>query len=328
MSPMSRRLSTASFLRRLILGSVAAALTMTVAACSPGPGAGGDAAGAVVTSFYPLQFATEQIAGGRLAVTVLTKPGAEPHDLELAPQDVAALTKARLVVYSDGFQPAVDDAVAQSSPASVLDVADAARLTLPANPEPGGQTSSAQQATPAPAGGHGSADPHFWLDPQRYAAVVQTIGKRLESIDPKNAATYAKNTTTFVARLTALDAEYKAGLRQCRSKVLVTSHAAFGYLAQRYGLEQHGISGISPDTEPSAASLQAISQLVRKDGVTTIYQETLVAPQLAQTVAATTGATVATLDPIEGITGSSAGKDYFAVMHSNLAAIQKGLGCS
>lgn len=325
---LSSRTLTSSLLRRLALGSAAAAITVTVSACSPALGPEGGAGAPVVTSFYPLQFATEQITGGKLAVTVLTKPGAEPHDLELAPQDVAALTNARLVVYSDGFQPAVDDAVAQSSPASVLDVADAARLTLPASPEPGGQTASAQPATTAHAGGHGGSDPHFWLDPQRYAVVVETIGKRLESIDPKNAATYAKNAAAFVARLETLDAEYKAGLRQCRSKVLVTSHAAFGYLAQRYGLEQHGIAGISPDTEPNAASLEAISQLVRKDGVTTIYQETLVAPQLARTVADSTGATVATLDPIEGITGSSAGKDYFAVMHSNLTAIQKGLGCS
>ena len=281
--------------------------------------------GAVVTSFYPLQFATQQITGSALPVTVLTKPGAEPHDLELAPQDVGGLTKARLVIYADGFQPAVDDAMAEVDPSHVLDVADAASLTLNAADEPGHEHSAA-------AGGdrseHASADPHFWLDPQRYAAVATAIGARLAADDPARAATYRENTATFVARLTALDRELKAGLASCASTVLVTSHAAFGYFAQRYGLDQHGISGLSPDAEPSAAGLKQVSELVRSEKVATIFQETLVEPKFAQTVATSTGATLSTLDPIEGITSESAGKDYFEVMRSNLTALQKGLGCS
>ncbi|HET7800037.1 MAG TPA: metal ABC transporter substrate-binding protein [Humibacillus xanthopallidus] len=300
-----------------------AALVLTAAACSSDSGAGsGSAEGAVVTSFYPLQFATEQITGSSLPVTSLTKPGAEPHDLELAPQDVAGLTKARLVIYADGFQPAVDDAMAQVDPSRVLDIADAASLTLPAS----GDVHPGEQ--PASSAVHSADDPHFWLDPQRYAAVAKAIGARLAEDDPAKAATYAANTDAFVAKLTALDGEFAKGLASCSSKVLVTSHAAFGYLAKRYGLEQHGISGISPDAEPSAAALQEISDLVRNEGVTTIFQETLVEPKFAQTVATSTGAKLGTLDPIEGITNESAGKDYFEVMRSNLGALQQGLGCS
>jgi len=314
---------------RLLTVLAASALFATSAsACAGSSGTAGTAGAPIVTSFYPLQFATLQISGGKLPVTVVTKPGAEPHDLELTPQDVAALTNARLVVYADGFQPAVDDAVAQVDDSKVLDIADAARLTRPGGEEHTGETAG-QPSTDANSTGHdhASSDPHFWLDPQRYAAVAEAIGKRLENIDTANAATYAKNTDAFVARLTTLDAEYKTGLAQCRLKLLVTSHAAFGYLADRYGLEQHGIAGISPDAEPSPAALKEVSDLVRQEGVTTIFQETLVEPHLADTVASSTGATVATLDPIEGITGSSAGKDYFEVMRSNLTAIQKGLEC-
>ena len=302
----------------------ATALALATAACGSGS-TPSSAEGSVITSFYPLQFATQQITGGALPVTVLTKPGTEPHDLELAPQDIAGMTKAKLVVYADGFQPAVDDAMAEVQPASVLDVADAAQLTLTAAEEEGhADESTAEHEAPD----HGSADPHFWLDPQRYAAVAKAIGARLAADDPAHAAAYEKNTAAFVARLTTLDGELRTGLASCRSKVLVTSHAAFGYLAQRYGLEQHGITGISPDAEPSAAGLQQISDLVRKEGVTTIFQETLVEPHLAETVAGSTGATVATLDPVEGITSASAGTDYFEVMRSNLSALQKGLGCS
>ncbi len=277
-----------------------------------------------MTSFYPIQFVTQQVAGAGLPVTALTKPGAEPHDLELAPQDVAGLTKARLVIYADGFQPAVDEAMAQVDPSRVLDVADAASLTLTAtkdgNDHPG--ESDDEHAD------HSSSDPHFWLDPQRYAAVATAIAARLAMDDPAKAASYTANAETFAAKLTALDGEFKRGLASCNSKVLVTSHAAFGYLAQRYGLEQHGISGLSPEAEPSAAALEEISDLVRTEGVTTIYQETLVEPKFAQTVATSTGAQLSTLDPIEGITTESAGKDYFEVMRSNLTALQQGLGCS
>ncbi len=303
--------------RLLATLAAGAAIVATSAACDR---AAGSPEGAIVTSFYPIQFATQQITGGTMPVTVLTKPGAEPHDLELTPQDVAGMTKARLVVYADGFQPAVDDAMGQVDPSSVLDVADAAHLDLTGTDEH--ETADAQAGHD-----HAGADPHFWLDPQRYAAVAQSIGARLAKVDPPNAAKYAKNTEAFVARLTALDTELTKGLKSCRSHVLVTSHAAFGYLAERYGLEQHGITGVSPDAEPSAAALKQVADLVRAEGVTTIFQETLVEPHLAQTVATTTGASLATLDPVEGITPASAGKDYFEVMHSNLAALQKGLGC-
>jgi zinc transport system substrate-binding protein len=281
-----------------------------------------------VTSFYPIQFATQQITGGRLPVSVLTKPGAEPHDLELAPQDISAMTQARLVVYADGFQPAVDEAMAEVDPSAVLDVADAAQLTLTAAEEEEGHGEGHEGETAEEHAAHSGNDPHFWLDPQRYAAVAKAIGTRLATDDPANAAAYQQNTAAFVQKLTTLDGELKTGLASCRSKVLVTSHTAFGYLAQRYGLEQHGITGISPEAEPSAAGLKAISDLVRREGVRTVYQETLVEPHFAQTVAGSTGAAVATLDPIEGITSESAGKDYFEVMRSNLTALKKGLDCS
>ncbi|MEO7751856.1 MAG: metal ABC transporter substrate-binding protein [Terracoccus sp.] len=305
----------------------ATALSLLAAGCS---GSSQSASGlpTIVTSFYPLQFVTQAIAGDTATVTVLTKPGAEPHELELAAQDLAGMTKAELVVYSDGFQPAVDDAVTEVvDPAKVLDVADSARLTLSAAEEDHTNESAAQHADHA-GDGHDGLDPHFWLDPQRYASVAKAIGARLAADDPANAATYQANTTSFVAKLTALDTDIEKGLASCTSKQLVTSHAAFAYFSDRYGFEQHSISGISPEAEPSAMALKEVSDLVRTDGITTIYQETLVEPHFAETVAGSTGATLATLDPIEGISKTSAGSDYFEIMRSNLAVLEKGQGCS
>jgi len=326
--------------RALSAIAAATALVLTAAACGGGSDAGsgsGSAEGSVVTSFYPIQFATQQITGGTVPVTVLTKPGAEPHDLELAPQDIGGMTKARLVVYADGFQPAVDEAVGLVDSVKVLDVANVANLvpagsddddpTAESAPE-GEQREQGEQHDEHDGHDHGADDPHFWLDPSRYAAVAEAISARLSTDDPANARTYAKNTAVFVEKLSQLDDEMRVGLGRCRVKELVTSHAAFGYLAARYGFEQRGITGVSPEAEPSAAALKAVGDLVTSSGVTTIYQETLVEPHFAQTVAESTGAKVATLDPIEGITTSSVGADYFEVMRSNLVVLREGQVCS
>jgi zinc transport system substrate-binding protein len=263
---------------------------------------------AVVASFYPLQFATQQIGGSHVAVTSLTKPGAEPHDIELTPRDVGSVSKARLVVFEKGLQGAVDSAVESQGGDRGLDVAPAAKLDLKL--------------------ASGSTDPHFWLDPQRYAAVATAISARLSIVDPAHKADYEKNARVFQDRLTALSAEFTTGLANCHRRDIVTSHSAFSYLARRFGMKQMAINGISPEQEPKAAALAAVSTYARANGVTTIYAETLVSPAIAATVARESGATMATLDPIEGLTSASAGADYFGVMRSNLKALQAGQGCS
>jgi zinc transport system substrate-binding protein len=314
--------------RRLLAAPLVIA-ALALSACGPGrssnPGGPGKARAdqlAVVASFYPLQFATQQIGGDHVAVTSLTGPGAEPHDIELTPQDVATVSKAKLVVYEKGLQGAVDKAVESQGGDRGLDVSSAANLDLLFQPAVGG---------PAPPSGEnapGSTDPHFWLDPQRYSDVAKVITGRLSRVDPASKVDYAKNAKAFEDKLAALGAEFTAGLANCQRKDIITSHAAFGYLAQRFGLKQIAINGLSPDQEPKAADLAAVSTYARAHGVTTIYAETLVSPAIAQTVANEAGAKMATLDPIEGLTDKSAGKDYFEVMGSNLKALQAGQGCS
>jgi zinc transport system substrate-binding protein len=262
----------------------------------------------VVASFYPLQFATEQVGGGHVAVTSLTKPGAEPHDTELNPKDVATVSEASLVIYEKGLQPAVDRAVESQAGKNSLDVAPAARLedTL----------------------GSGSVDPHFWLDPQRYASVATVISARLSAADPANKADYEQNAKRFQDRLSTLSTQFTAGLAKCQRRDIVTSHAAFGYLAKRFGMKQVPINGLSPDQEPNAADLAKVSRYAKANGVTTIYGETLASPAIAATVARESGARMVTLDPVEGLTKQSKGKDYFEVMASNLAALRTGQGCT
>lgn len=276
----------------------------------------------VTASFYPVQWATQQIGGDLVDVASLTPPGAEPHDLELTPKQVGGLQDADLVVYAAGFQPAVDDAVAQVAPETGVDVAPAADLTIAATGEVHDHAEEAHVGEdPA------TMDPHFWLDPVRFEAVARAVGDELARVDPDHAPDYAAGTDRLVAQLEALDEEFTTGLSDCAQTTLVTSHTAFAYLAQRYGLDQVGISGVNPDVEPDAAALKRISDLVEDRGVTTIYTETLASPALAETVARETGATTAVLDPVAGLTDTSAGADYLEVMRSNLATLETGQEC-
>lgn len=300
---------------KMTLLAAAPALALVLASCgNASPGAGQDDGLQVLTGFYPLQFVTERVGGDRVDVGVLTPPGAEPHDLELTPQDVAAVGEADLVVVlGGGFQPAVDEAVAQQAADTTLDVTPAAGLDLPvAGAQPGSVD---------------GADPHFWLDPLRLADVADAVAARLSETDPEGADSYRAGARQVRADLEALDAEMTAALAQCESKALVVSHEAFGYLAQRYGLDQVAIAGLSPESEPQPGALAEVADYVRERGVRTIFTETLVSPRLAETVAAETGATTAVLDPLEGLTPESAGEDYLQVMRANLAALQEGLSC-
>ncbi len=298
------------------LGATACAATLTLALTGCGGSspsadsaepAGADQKVQVAASFYPLQWVTEQVAGEAAEVMSLTPPGAEPHDLELGPREVAAVGEANLVVYLSGFQPAVDEAVEQEAADSALDVTQAAQLV---------RTTS-------------GTDPHFWLDPARLADVGDAVAGRLSRIDGagSDSAGYRARAADLRARLEALDAEFRAGLSGCAGTDLVTSHTAFGYLAERYGMQQVGITGLTPDAEPSPQDLAKVAAHVRANDVHTIYYETLVSPDVADTVARETGAATAVLDPLEGLTGDSAGDDYVSVMRSNLATLRDGQPC-
>lgn len=270
--------------------------TLLVVGCGGSGSSSGDET--VVAAFYPLAFAASQLEDPGVDVVDLTRAGEEPHDIELSPRDVARIDDAKLVVYlGHGFQPAVEDAIHGRSGPS-LDVLDHMRL-------------------------HGAADdvdPHVWLDPRRYAQVTREIAAALGD---------EARAEPFIRRLDALDREFAHGLRRCDRRTIVTSHAAFGYLAARYGLEQVALVGLAPEVEPSPAAVAHLAAVVRATGATTVFTEPLVAPALAHTVAREAGAVTATLDPLEALTPSEekAGADYFDVMHENLDTLRKALGC-
>jgi zinc transport system substrate-binding protein len=307
-------------MRRLFATTAAALLAASVAGCGEqASGFAPDGRLDVVTAFYPLQFLSERIGADAVEVTQLTKPGAEPHDVELNPRQVAAISDAGLVVYLKGFQPAVDEAVEQQAEDRSLDVGSAVELLAAAEDDH-------EHVPGEPEHAEGASDPHVWLDPVRFATIADQLAERLGQADPGRAAGYTERAKTLHTELTALDTDYATALKTCARRELVTSHTAFRYLADRYRLTEVGITGISPESEPSPQRLAHVAEEARATGTTTIFFETLVSPKVAETIAREVGAATAVLDPIEGLT--EPGADYFSVMRSNLAALTKALGCS
>ena len=298
-----------------------------IAGCGSGaagtPGSAGTGGGKldVVTAFYPLEFLSKRIGGDAVSVSNLTKAGAEPHDVELNPRQVGQVSDAGLVVYLKGFQPAVDEAVAQEG-GRAFDAGSVVEL-LPA-------AAGHEHEGEEPEAGHeedaGAPDPHVWLDPLRFATVADKLGERLAAADPADAAGYRSRAAAVRTELTALDTEFTTKLKTCERREIVTSHSAFNYLAKRYALSEIGITGISPEAEPSPQRLAEVTREAREHGATTIFFETLVSPAVAETIAREVGAKTAVLDPLEGLTDP--GADYFSVMRANLAALTTALGCT
>ncbi|MQM27682.1 metal ABC transporter solute-binding protein, Zn/Mn family [Glycomyces albidus] len=350
----------------LILPIAGLAAAGTLAACGGEDGSAADGELNVVAAFYPLAYATEQVGGDHVAVTNLTPAGQEPHDLELAPSDVAALEEADYVVYLHGFIPELDAAIEEYASDKALDVATAVETIgydstqvfeddhaeeehsedehadehsedAHSEEEHADESATAEESHAEEEGeehGHDDelegTDPHIWLDPTRYAQIGAAIADGLAGLDDANADDYTTAADAFTADLTELDAEFTEGLANRTGDAIVTSHAAFGYLADRYGLTQVAISGLSPDQEPDTQRMAEVAQYVEANRVSTIFFETLVSPDIAETLAAETGAATAVLNPLEGLTDeqTDAGADYFTVMRENLAALQTALGAA
>ncbi|WP_227023176.1 metal ABC transporter substrate-binding protein [Actinomadura rubrobrunea] len=288
-----------------------------------GAGGGGTE---VVASFYPMAWLAEQVGGPDVSVATLTEPGAEPHDLELTPRQIADIGEADLTVYVKGVQPAVDKAVEQHAKDTSLDAA-AAVPTLPA-------PSGADEHEHGEEHGHEegreskvSYDPHVWLDPGRMATIATALGDRLAGADAAHAAGYKARAQSTAARLKQLDQTFRDGLKSCERDTIVTAHAAFGYLADRYGLTQVSIAGVDPSAEPSPARLSELTRRIRSAGATTVFTETLVSPKVAQTLAREAGVRTAVLDPVEGVAKGS-GDDYMSIMRRNLDTLRSALECS
>ena len=264
---------------------------------------------AVTATIYPLAEFARRSGGAPVNVHTLIPPGVEAHDYEPTLKDLAALSRARLFIYNGaGFEPWVERLLPQL-----------AEGTLRVN---------ATEDLPL-VRGDGGVDPHVWLDPVLAQQQVERIFAALGRADPAGRSRYEANAAALRAALQALDADYRQVLQECRRKEFITAHAAFGYLARRYGLRVIAVSGLAPEAEPSASRVKEIVRQARRAGIRVVFVEPLGERRVAETIAREVGGTTAVLDPLESLTveAQRAGKNYFTVMHENLDQLAQGLDC-
>lgn len=332
--------------RRLIrTGAAVTALgvgALTLAACGDDSGAA-DGKVSVAASFYPMAFLAQQIGGDHVHVQNLTKPGVEPHDLELSPKQTGELSQVDMVVYLKGFQPAVDEAVEQSEVKNVAEATTFTSLEKHGNDVHGEKDHEGHdhgesghdhgESGDEADGGHeghdhgaeGSADPHVWLDPVRYAQIAKGVGKELQQADPGHKAEYKKNTAALVSRIEKLDKDFTKGLKDKKRDTFITTHSAFGYLAERYGLHEEAVTGIDPESEPSPARMKDLHKVAKQDDVNTVFFEDNASDKTAKTLAKDLRLKTSVLSPLESV--KDPGKqDYFSVMRQNLTALKTALG--
>ncbi len=268
----------------------------------------------VTTSFYPLYFFASQIAGDKADVKNITPLGAEPHDYEPTPQDIVRIQESSLLIVNGaGFEPWLDKIRSDlREKHTVVEAVSESLFFLNLNKE-----------------GKTIVDTHVWLSPNLAITIANNTFKALIKIDPKNESYYNKNYVALSIKLDKLDKEYQKGLASCKSKDIIVSHAAFGYLAETYGLNQVPIAGLSQDEEPSPADMAEVTKFARENNVKYIFFETLVSPKLSETIANEVGAKTLVLDPIEGLSDDdfAQGKNYFTVTESNLKNLQTALQC-
>ncbi len=267
----------------------------------------------ITASFYPLYFFANQIGGDKTEVKNITPAGAEPHDYEPTTQDIARIETSNMLVLNGGVEAWGDKMKNNLKEKPVMIVIAGEGLLTQQLAEEGEKIQ----------------DPHVWLSPQLAKKEVEKIAQGFITVDPTNKSYYERNAKTLENNLDQLDAAYKQGLSNCEQKDIITSHAAFGYLARAYGLNQVAIAGLSPDTEPSSQQLTEVAKFAKENNVKYIFFESLVSPKLSETVAKEVNAKTLVLDPLEGLSDdeSKQGKNYFTVMEDNLKNLQEALQC-
>lgn len=277
----------------------------------------------VMASFYPMYDFASKIGGDKVDVVNMVPAGTEPHDWEPAATDIKELEEADVFVYNGAGMEHWTADVLESLDNKDLKTVEASKglelMEGKAHEHEEGEAQEEAEDT--------NYDPHVWLAPLNAKVEMENIKNALAEADPENEKYYEDNFKKYAEKFDQLDADYKEGLNSVKSKDVIAAHEAFGYLCKAYGLNQIGIEGLSPDSEPDPARMDEIIQFAKEHQVKTIFFEELVSPKVAETIAAEIGAKTEVLNPLEGLSDEDlkAGEDYFSVMEANLKVLEQAL---
>lgn len=280
----------------------------------------------VFTSFYPLYYVANQIGGEKIAAKLVIPNGAEVHSYEPSPRKLADLERADVFFYNGlGLEPWADKVVNNLKNAGVKTIEVSKNIELLKFEEHNHEKENNHDEEHSH--GHGEYDPHIWLDPINMIDIAKRMNKEFIALDPKNKDYYKENTLSFINEIKKLDEEYKSTLSNKEHKYILVSHASFGYLAKRYGLEQLAVAGVSPHQEPSPKVLAKLTEEAREHSLEYIFMESLANPKTAEVLAQEANLEILPLNPISGLTETEQeqGEDYISIMKKNLQSLRKAL---
>lgn len=277
----------------------------------------------IYTTMYPLEYFTERIGGKHVEVSSIIPPGADAHTYEPSTKKMVEITEGDAFVYnkmeSDEFSSSVADTLKEEEVPIVDAAKDVELAHMEEHEEEGAHDEEHHE--------HGSQDPHIWLDPVLAQKMADNIYNGLVKIKPDAKDDFKKNHAALIKDLKEIDASFKNKVEEAPKNSFIVSHAAYGYWAERYNLEQIAISGLSPSHEPSQHQIENIIQSAKKDKIRYILFEENVNNKVAEMINKEVGAKTLTLHNLETLTKDDIKKDrnYLSIMKENIETLSKAL---
>ena len=274
----------------------------------------------IYTSVYPLYDFTKKIGGDKVDVTNLVPAGTEPHDWEISTSDIINLENADMLIYNGaGIENWTDKVISTLENKDIVYVKTSQGLDIHKIDDKDNKESKEHN--------HGTYDPHTWLSIKNAKQEMENIKNALVKYDPNNANYYEDNYEKYSKKFDELDEKYSDTLGKIKNKTIIVSHEAFGYLCEEYDINQQGIEGLAPDSEPDPARMSQIIKFAKKNNVKTIFFEELVSPKVAKTIAKEINAKTEVLNPLEGLSEEqiNKGEDYFSIMEKNLQVLYESM---
>ncbi len=291
----------------------------------------------IITTLFPQYDFAKAIGGDKVEVTLLLPPGVEAHAYEPKPSDISKINNAAIFVYTGEFmEPWAHDIIESADKkVKVVNASVGVEMMKEENEH---EHEHEEEADYEETGHHedehghhhGGVDPHIWLDFDNAKIMAQNITKALVEVDPQNADYYQNNLQAYQKKLAELDSTYKNTLSACKTKsIIYGGHYAFGYLAKRYGLEYVSAQGFSPDSEPTAKDMIALTEQIKKDNISYIFYEELTSPKIAETLANETSAKLLLLNGAHNLAKEDykSGASFISIMEENLKNLSLGLDC-
>ncbi|WP_214817939.1 zinc ABC transporter substrate-binding protein [Exiguobacterium sp. s131] len=334
-------------MKKTWLGAVAAG-TLLLGACgnTEGDNASESTDGqlTVFASTFALKSLAEEIGGDRVNVEMVIPPGADPHTYEPTSKQMTQIAEADLFLtighdlepYVESMEKSLDGQnvafVKTAENVKLLDAAD----TVHVHEEEGhaeddhaheedAHSEDEHAHEEGDGHSHGQYDPHVWLDPTNAVSMAEAVEAAFSEEAPDYKDEFAERLSTFKDEANALDAELKAAVENGSKSELLVTHAAYGYLAERYGFDQLPIAGLTPSEEPSQQALKRIIEEARLHDLNYIAFEDTVTPKVAEVVKQEIGAESVTIYNLESVTKEQMDKSYFDLMRENVKALETAL---